>query len=312
MASVSLSWRERPPVECRGGALSIGNFDGVHRGHAALLAELRRQAEAVGGPAVALTFQPHPWQLLRPGQAPAALTTPEERVRLLHVAGAEQVVVLQVTGEFLQLTAEAFFKRVVLGHLEAKALVEGSNFRFGRGRGGDVQTLARLGEECGRRVVIVPPVLVGGEPVSSSRVRRALETGEVRQAAACLGRPYRLAGQVIVGQRRGRTLGYPTANLGQVRTLVPAEGVYAVRATAAAGTWAGALNIGPNPTFGEQQQKIEVHLIEFEGDLYGQTLALDFLERLRATRPFPGVQHLLEQLKVDVEQARAIAAGATG
>jgi riboflavin kinase/FMN adenylyltransferase len=303
----AIDWDARAPDDCRGGAVSIGNFDGVHRGHAALLAELRRQAGAVNGPAVALTFDPHPIELLRPQQAPPRLTTAEDRARLLLELGADRVLVLRATRDLLALSAAEFFARVIQDHLDARALVEGTNFGFGRGREGNVTTLARLCEPAGIRLTVLPPVLLDDGEVSSSRVRTALTAGNVREAASLLGRPYRLHGQVGHGQRRGQKLGFPTANLERISTLVPGNGVYAVRVLQEGESWPGAANVGPNPTFGEDARKVEVHLIGFQGDLYGQALAVDFVERLRDTRPFKSVAELVEQLRRDIEQARHIA-----
>src|SRR6516162_1132607 len=202
MAAHTIDWQAIPPDECRGGVVSIGNFDGVHRGHAALLAELRRQAHADNIPAIALTFEPHPLELLRPGQAPPLLTAPEDRSRLLHELGADCVLVLRVTPEMLALRAAEFFSQVIQGQLNTRALVEGMNFGFGRGREGDVETLAKLCEPAGIRLTVVPPVVLDGVEVSSSRVRSLLTGGAVREAATLLGRPCRLHGTVGTGQRR--------------------------------------------------------------------------------------------------------------
>jgi riboflavin kinase/FMN adenylyltransferase len=294
------------PAACQGGAVTIGNFDGVHRGHQALLAELARQARRLPGPAVALTFDPHPLQLLRPAQFQPVLTTRAERGRLLQLYGAEQVVVLQTTPAMLQLSAETFFERVLRGGVKARAVVPGFNFAFGRNREGNLDTLAALCKRAGMIFTPVPPLEQEGRPVSSSRVREALLRGAVREAAGLLDRPYRLYGTVGTGQRRGQTLGFPTANLEKVETLVPGNGVYAVRVLWGDQTWPGAANIGPNPTFGEQTRKVEVHLIGFQGDLYGAELAVEFIERLRETRPFPDASSLIAQLHADVEQAHQL------
>ncbi len=306
MSVFTLDWDEMPPAESRGGALSIGNFDGVHRGHAALLAETRRQAKVVGGPALVVTFQPHPLQLLRPEQFQPVLTTPEDRARLLQSVGADHVILLHTTPALLRLTAHEFFHQVIQDRLAARALVEGPNFGFGRNREGTIETLRTLCPQAGIGLTIVPRFLSDGQPVSSSRVRGALVRGAVREAFELLGRPYRLRGKVVTGMQRGRTIGFPTANLDELEMLAPGNGVYAVRVDHAGTTWPGAVNIGPNPTFGEQVRKVEVHLIGFEGELVGQALAIDFLERLRDTRPFPSVTELTAQLRADVEQARRI------
>lgn len=307
MAVYTIDWDAAPPGDCRGGVVSIGNFDGVHRGHAALIAELRRQADALGGPAVALTFDPHPIELLRPDQAPPRLTTTEDRSQLLLDLGADCVLVLRATDKLLGLRAAEFFAEVIQKRLQARALVEGSNFGFGRGREGDVTMLAGLCEPSGIGLTVVPPVVLDGIEVSSSRVRSALMSGNVREAASLLGRPYRLHGLVVEGQRRGQKLGFPTANLEPVPILIPGDGVYAVRVPHEGTTWPAAANIGPNPTFGENARKVEVHLIGFQGDLYGRPLAVDFIERLRDTRPFPSMGELIEQLRRDIEQARRVA-----
>jgi riboflavin kinase/FMN adenylyltransferase len=305
MATVMLDWREMPPEGCREGAVTIGNFDGVHRGHAALLAEVCARARASGGPAVALTFDPHPIQVLRPDQAPPVLTTTADRCRLLHELGAEWVVILRATSSLLGLSAAEFFEQVVRQRLAARCLVEGVNFGFGHGREGNVATLAELCRSAGLGLTVVPPVQVDGAEASSSRIRAALLRGDVSEAALLLGRPYRLQGTVGTGQRRGATLGFPTANLEDVPTLVPGDGVYAARAAWNGQTGPAAVNVGPNPTFGENARKVEVHLLDFHGDLYGQELTIDFLRRLRDTRRFGSAAELIAQLRRDVEMARA-------
>jgi len=304
MAIFTAEWRDAAPDACRGGAVSVGNFDGVHLGHAALMAELRTRAAAAGGPAVALTFDPHPRDVLRPDLAGPPLTTPEDRFRLLHDAGAGHVLVLHTTHDLLDLTAAEFFDRVLRERLAVKALIEGVNFGFGHNRAGNVHTLAGLCRAAGIPLTVVPPVMIDGGEASSSRVRNALLRGDVEEAAKVLGRPYRLHGTTVVGRRRGRTLGFPTANLDPLRNLAPGDGVYAVRVLVRGETWPGAANVGPNPTFGEYARKVEVHLIDYHGDLYGEPLAVDFIRRLRDTRPFKGADDLVEQLRRDVEQAR--------
>ncbi len=319
MAVYRLQWDEKAPANCQGAVLTVGNFDGVHRGHAALLARLRIQAGTFDAPAVAITFDPHPLLLLRPEHYQPTLTTIEERSRLLQVLGADHVVVLHTEPALLKLSAEEFFQRVIVDHLQARGMVEGPNFAFGHNREGNVVTLARLCATDGMNLEIVQPLELDDEIVSSSRVRRALLAGDVAAANHLLGRPYRLYGVVETGQRRGQQLGFPTANLSQVRTLIPGDGVYAVRGWIGGDTppalpsqgrektdWPGAANVGPNPTFGEQVRKVEVHLIGFQGDLYGQTLAVGFLARLRDTRRFESVEQLQEQLRRDVAQAREL------
>jgi riboflavin kinase/FMN adenylyltransferase len=299
------------PESCRHGAVTIGNFDGVHIGHQALLAETARQARALSGPSAAVTFDPHPQQLLRPAGFQPILTTLEHRAELLQSQGVDHVVVLQTTRAVLQLGARDFFEGLVRGGLGARAIVEGFNFGFGRGREGTPAVLQSLGQEAGIGVTFLKACELNGKPVSTSRVRAELEAGNVTAARELLGRAYRLVGTVGTGQKRGQSLGFPTANLQHVSTLVPGDGVYAVRAHYKGQPWPAAANIGPNPTFGEQTRKIEVHLIGFQGDLYNEVLAIDFLERIRDTLAFSGPAALLDQLKRDVDRARTIVASAS-
>jgi riboflavin kinase/FMN adenylyltransferase len=303
-----INWDEPIDPAYQHGAVTIGNFDGVHRGHQALLAELVRQAQTVGGPVVVLTFDPHPLQLLRPEHFPPLLTTVPQRAELLSQHGADCVLILRTTHDMLQLSARAFFERVLRDHLRPRMIVPGFNFAFGHNREGTAEKLAEFCQEAGINCVQVPPTRIGGEIISSSRIRAALSAGDVRQGAELLGRRYALTGLVGTGQRRGQKLGFPTANLYEVRTLLPADGVYAVRARLGEQTWPAAANIGPNPTFGEEARKLEVHLIDFDGDLYGRTLTVEFVDRLRGTRRFASVPDLVEQLKRDVAQARAATA----
>ncbi len=298
-----ISWDDPIALPCQHGALTVGNFDGVHLGHQALLAELARQARHVGGPAVALTFDPHPVRLLRPDKAPPLLTTVAQRAELLHRYGADCVLIVRTTPEMLQLTARAFFERVIRDHIRPRVIVPGFNFAFGHNREGTAEKLAEFCQEAGINAVQVPPTRLGDDTVSSSRIRAALTTGDAQLAAAMLGRAYSVTGVVGAGQRRGAQIGFPTANLHDIQTLIPANGVYAGRGHVARESWPAAVNVGPNPTFGENARKVEVHLIGFEGDVYGQTLTVEFHERLRDTRRFASVQDLVEQLKRDVARA---------
>jgi riboflavin kinase/FMN adenylyltransferase len=308
MPAYRLTWDQPAPAACRGGVLTIGNFDGVHRGHAALLAEVRDHARALQLSAVVMTFDPHPLLLLRPELYQPTLTTLDERSRLLHAMGADHVLIVHTEPALLQLSARDFFQRVIRDHVRAEVLVEGPNFAFGHNREGTTQTLAAYCEQAGIALKIVPLMQAEGVTVSSSKVRQALQSGDIDGANRLLGHPYRLSGVVGMGQRRGQLLGFPTANLTQVATLIPGDGVYAVRAWIDSQTWAGAANVGPNPTFGEQSHKVEVHLIGFQGDLYGRTLAIDFLSRLRDTRRFDSVDQLLTQIRVDIQLAAKRAA----
>ncbi|APW60805.1 riboflavin biosynthesis protein RibF [Paludisphaera borealis] len=303
------------PASARGAYVTIGNFDGVHRGHGRLIAELRSQADAAGVPAVAVTFDPHPVALLRPDKAPLPLVWQEREYELLKAAGASEVAVFRTGPWLLELSARAFFEQVILGQFAARGLVEGPNFFFGRDRRGDVETLGRWCAEKGLAFDVAEPTFDAGRLISSSRIREALVDGDVAEARRLLGRPYRIRGVVSHGAGRGAGIGVPTANLEEVDTLIPGDGVYAATALVPGDdpgdeprSWPAACNIGPNPTFGEQVRKVEAHLIDFKGDLYGRTVELDFLEHLRPTRTFAGLDDLLGQIRLDVEAARRLAA----
>ncbi|WP_210420479.1 riboflavin biosynthesis protein RibF [Aquisphaera giovannonii] len=302
------------PAEARGAFVTVGNFDGVHRGHQRLIARLRARADEAGVPAIAITFDPHPASLLRPDQAPVPLVWPEREVRLLQEAGATHVAVFRTGSWLLDLSAREFYERVIRRQLDARGMVEGPNFAFGHDRQGSVDLLGRWCGEDGIVFEVAEPLRDGGELISSSRIRRELREGHVEEAARLLTRPHRIRGIVTHGAGRGRGLGIPTINLDEIDTLIPPDGVYAVRACVPGDARHGqglvraaACNIGPNPTFGEQARKVEAHLIDFEGDLYGRMVELDFLARLRPTRPFGGIEDLLEQIRADIERARTIA-----
>jgi riboflavin kinase/FMN adenylyltransferase len=306
MSTVVLSDADQPPDAVRGGAVAVGNFDGVHLGHAALVAKLKTTADQVNGPAVAVTFDPHPIALLAPDKLKPALTTPADRAELLHTAGADHVVILRTTPELLRLEAREFLDSVVGERLAARGIVEGFNFRFGRGRDGDLRVIEDWSRRSNVLFVVVARQALDCAVVSSSRVRTALESGDVAAATRLLGRPYRLRGVVGTGAKRGKSLGFPTANLTEPATLVPGDGVYAVRVLLDDKSWPGAANVGPNLTFGEQDRKVEAHLIGFDGDIYGKPIAVDFVARLRDTRPFAGAADLVDQLRADVERVRRI------
>jgi riboflavin kinase/FMN adenylyltransferase len=294
----------------RGAFLAVGNFDGVHRGHSNLISRLRARADAKGVPAVVLTFDPHPALVLRPRQAPVPLVWTERKVDLLKKAGASEVGVFRTGTWLLRLSAREFFERVVIEQFGASGMVEGPNFGFGRDRGGDARLLAEWCQEAGLGFEIVEPTVVDGQLVSSSRVRALLAEGRADDAASLLGRPHRIRGLVAHGAARGAGLGFPTANLEEISTLIPGDGVYAGLAYLESRRigWPAACHVGPNVSFGEQIRKVEAHLIDFEGDLYAQSIELDFLKRLRPSRKFEGLGDLLAQIRSDIEQARMVCA----
>ena len=289
---------------------TVGNFDGVHVGHAAIVARLGAMARRLGVPAVALTFDPHPATILRPGNAPPPLTTPARRAELLLALGIDAVLVQPVDERLVAVEAEDFYAGILRRRLAVRGLVEGADFHFGARRRGTIELLGELCRADGVELETVGPVEHGGAPVSSSRLRMLVADGRLAEANPLLTAPYRCRGRVVEGARRGRTLGFPTANLADVATLVPGHGVYACRVAIAGAVWPAAVHVGPNVSFGETAVSIEAHLIGFEGDLYGQWLDVDFLERLRETRRFATVAELTTQLAGDVEAARQVAASA--
>jgi riboflavin kinase/FMN adenylyltransferase len=288
--------------------VTIGNFDGVHRGHEKLALRLIARAREVGGPAIVFTFDPHPVRLLRPEAAPPPLTWTDRKAQLLDELGVTAVIAYPTDEDLLSLSPQGFFDRIIRQQLAARAMVEGPNFFFGRGRSGNIETLGQFCSQADISLEVVQPTMIGGQIVSSSRVREALQAGDVDLARQLLTRPYRVRGMVTHGAGRGAKIGFPTANVEAIDTLLPAQGVYAGEAITAAGKWPAAVNIGPNPTFGESALKVEVHLIDFAGSLYGQPLEVDFLARLRSIQPFESVAALKSQLTRDVAAARQIAA----
>lgn len=295
--------------------VAVGNFDGVHIGHAAIVSELRTMASRLSAEASVLTFDPHPATLVRPDAAPMPLSTAGRRAELLLSLGVDSVFVQPMVPSLVELSAAAFFDQVLCQRMGAVGLVEGVDFRFGRGREGDVAMLTRLCEAGGLACDVVEPVLGGDAIVSSSRVRSLIATGEVGLAASLLTAPYRISGRVVEGAKRGRTLGFPTANLDSITTLLPAPGVYAADVVVDSSRdsppthgarQAAAVHLGGNVSFGETTLSVEAHLIGFTGDLYGRTLHVDFRERLRDTHRFDSREALVSQLEVDVRRAAEV------
>lgn len=288
------------------GCVAIGNFDGVHLGHAAMLAALRGLAAEQGTQAVAVTFNPHPIAVLRPEFTPPILTTVEDRIELLHAAGADSVIVLPVTNSLLEMTAEQFFHAVVLNTFHANGVVEGPNFRFGRDRMGDTTILEGFCKRANLPCRIVCPVETNGQLISSSRIRELICNRSLRQATELLGHPYRMTGVVRRGAGRGAGLGFPTANLTDIATLLPAHGVYGGQTTIDQRRYPVAVSIGPNPTFGEQREKVECHIDGFSGDLYDRKLQVDLLSEIRPLQSFDSIETLVKQIRQDVEVTRSI------
>lgn len=294
-----------------GCVLSIGNFDGVHRGHQRIIRVARERAAALTLPAVALTFEPHPLAVLAPQRAPPRLTTGPEKCAWLARCGADVVIELPATAALLATPADEFVAQVVR-HCRPRAFVEGPDFNFGRGRGGSLETLRALAPRYGFEVIAEAPVVAAEQPgapvVSSSAIRACLRAGDVSQAAALLGRPYRVTGRVVRGDQRGSTLGFPTANLDDVAQMPPAHGVYAAVAQLPGGVFLpAAVNVGPQPTFRQERARIEAHVLDFGGELRGARLGLHFVSRLRDPHKFGSAAELVAQIERDVAATRAAA-----
>lgn len=295
-------------VDAQATAVAIGVFDGVHKGHQQVMRDLTAMARARDLVPAALTFDPHPLEFLAPDRAPDLLTTVEQRAELLAECGVEILGVLPFL-EIRDLDPRAFVTEILCLRLKVGAIAVGENFRFGRDRGGDPALLKELGEACGFTVDVVEMVVHAGPDgaISSTRIRELLSEGEVRSAAVLLGRPFVLTGPVIHGDARGNRIGFPTANLHvPERMAVPANGVYACWAERDGARHAAVVNIGVRPTFGVSARTIEAHLLDFDDDLYGESIALHFVERIREERRFDGVDSLVAQIAVDRDRAAAI------
>jgi riboflavin kinase/FMN adenylyltransferase len=302
--------REAPAKPC---ALTIGVFDGVHLGHQHLFHELKGRADAAGLAAAVITFHPHPLTVLRPNTVPSYLTGLEERIEQIRAAGVDSVAPVTFTAALAHVTAEDFMRAVVEA-MRASKLVLGPTFSpIGRGREGTSEHLAKLGVDLGFSVETVSPRVEGGLVVSSTEVRKALAAGDMEQVTRLLGRPYSLSGPVVVGFKRGRTIGFPTANIEIDRDrALPPLGVYATRLRAGEASHASITNIGRRPTFDDGEVSVETHVFDFDGDLYDADVSIDLVHFIRGERKFDGIAALVEQIKLDTAQAREALSGARG
>ena len=289
--------------------LTLGNFDGVHLGHQAIVRGVVDRARAAGGCAVVLTFEPHPMAVLAPERAPAIIQPVRDRLALLGELGVDVTVVQRFTHAFAALEPEAFVRDFLCRYLDLVYVIVGYNLNFGRRRAGSGETLRALGAQRGFGVEVVGPVTVGEERVSSTRLRRLIEAGDMPGARWLLGRPYALRGRVVGGDRRGRDLGFPTANLKlPPGLLLPRDGVYAVTVEIDGHSYPGLLNVGVRPTFGGRRRTIETHVLDFAGDLYGRWLVVRLVERLRDEQTFAGPEALRAAIAADVADARVVLA----
>jgi riboflavin kinase/FMN adenylyltransferase len=304
-------WQETPAA-WKGGAVALGNFDGVHRGHQALLATTAEHAKALNAPLVALTFEPHPRRFFVTDTAPFRLTLPPAKIRLLGEQGVRAVLAQRFDPAFAAISAEAFVDEVLLGGLGARQVVCGYDFTFGSRRSGNVEKLRKMGEKRGFGVTVLDPVMREGEIYSSTRIREALRAGMAREATELLGHTWEIEGVVEQGDQRGRTIGFPTANVALGEHLRPRFGVYAVRALIEGQEnkgWLNAVaNLGKRPTVGKLQENFEVHLFDFSGDLYGRTLRVQLVDFIRPEMKFAGLEQLKAQIAADGHAARTLLA----
>jgi riboflavin kinase/FMN adenylyltransferase len=295
------------PPDSTGTVITVGTFDGVHRGHRDVLERIAQRARELDLRSVLLTFEPHPLEVVNPAAAPPLLTVGAERIEVVAESGIDFMAILPFTPALQRYTAAQFVDEVLRRRFHVRHLVIGHDHGFGRGREGDVEVLQRLGVERGFSVEVVDAVTAeDGRPISSTTIRRAIAGGDLHRAALGLGRLYSLSGHVRRGDQRGRLLGFPTINLTppSPRKLLPPEGVYAVRVQTPFGAFGGMMNMGPRPTFGDGAVSIEVHLFDASVELYGAYVRVEFVSRLRETRPFPSAEALVAQLHRDAEQAR--------
>jgi riboflavin kinase/FMN adenylyltransferase len=287
--------------------VTIGVFDGVHRGHQQIIGHAVRRARESGLSSVVVTFDPHPAEVVRPGSHPAVLTSNLRKAELVEGLGADALCVLPFTAEFSRLAAGEFVHDVLVEHLHAACVVVGENFRFGHKAAGDTALLATLGTRFGFTVENSPLLADGTTTFSSTYVRACVAAGDVESAARALGRDHRIEGVVVRGDRRGRELGFPTANLETAPyAAVPADGIYAGWLVRGKERLPAAISIGTNPTFSGRERRVEAYVLDFDGDLYGEHVGLDFAAHLRPTWQFDSVDALVEQIQADVDQVRAV------
>ena len=300
------------PPDVGGTVVTVGSFDGLHRGHMAVLKEITRRAAERGLHSVLVTFDRHPLTVVRPEAAPGLLTTPDEKKEILSQSGLDYVAFLPFTRALSEYGPEQFVDLVLRKRFRVAELVIGYDHGFGRGREGDIDLLRRLGHTHGFAVDVVPAVESGGAPVSSTRIRASVGKGEMERVEMDLGRPYSFRGPVVTGMGRGRDLGFPTANIAAPGggKLLPCQGIYAVRASLRTEIRSGLLHLGPRPTFAGSPPSIELYILDFDEDIYGERVRVDFLKRLRDVLPFATAAELVEQMKKDRDRAREYFASA--
>lgn len=289
--------------------ITIGNFDGVHYGHQVLFRNVKNWARQLNGEALVMTFHPHPLEVLFPGKGPASITTHERKLELIAENDMDAVIVIPFTKEFARISARSFVEDLLVGKIGIKGIVVGYDYRFGREREGNIDYLQKMGSQFGFEVKTLSGIMMEETVVSSTAVRQLIKEGSIQEINKLLGRPYDISGPVITGRGRGgRLIGFPTANIRMPDQSPLRPGVYVVQVEVNGKTYGGAANMGYNPTFGDTPFSLEVHILDFDRDIYGETITVRFLERLRDEKCFSGVEELIEQIKKDVATAREILA----
>jgi riboflavin kinase/FMN adenylyltransferase len=300
---------ETRPLSIPRPILLMGNFDGIHLGHQALLRRAIDDAKEMGGRSVVLTFEPHPLKVLAPEKAPRLILTHKDKMTLLQSFGVDVVIVQTFDAAFAGVEADEFIREYLVRRIGVRKMWVGKDLRFGKGRKGRVEDLMRRGKEAGFEIGVIEPIQLGGHRVSSSWIRTLIEQGEVREAGNYLGRYHFISGRVVSGHGRGRHLGYPTANIVARTEVLPLDGIYASIVQAGGRQWRSVTSLGLNPTFGAGPRTIESYIFDFDGDLYDQAVKLFFVERIREEKKFFSAELLVEQIKLDVASAREILRG---
>ena len=305
MAVISdLQQLKEPPINP---VLTIGNFDGVHKGHLTLFDMVKERAKSIDGQSALMTFDPHPIKVMKPGNGPPLITLTQQKLELIEDADIDVIFCIPFTKEFASISASEFVQDILVDRIGVKEIVVGYDYTFGQGRKGDIGLLQEMGEASGFIVHVVEPVHVGNELVSSTSIRKLVQDGNLSEAKQLLGRDYQILGTVVRGKNRGgRLLGFPTANLELIDELVPKVGVYAVKVVVGDQSINGVTNIGYNPTFGKGPFSVETHILDFKEDLLGRRIQVKFVKRLRDERPFGSIKDLADQIGLDVLSARKL------
>ena len=288
--------------------ITLGNFDGIHLGHQELVRMVMKRAQEIRGQSMVVTFRPHPLKVLAPDKCPPLISIYEEKIELFRKLGIDVLVKIPFSFHFAEMTPREFVKKILCNLLGTKEIFVGCNYRFGKGREGTTETLKQMGEEFGFKVNEVKQIALRDEVISSTKIRQLLSAGEVEHAAELLGRPYAITGIVIRGDSRGKTLGFPTANIASKHAIVPANGVYAVKLSARDTCHDGVVNIGLRPTFDTKHLAIEVHVFDFNEDLYGEEVTIYFIKKLRTERKFDTADALITQITKDIAEAKSVLA----